>query len=135
MDQRYEYRVVPAPERGIRRRGLRDPGERYAAALEQALAAEAEDGWEYLRTELMPVTERRSWFGRARTVQRAMMIFRRPTAAAARVAAETPPPARAAAEPGATLFSAPGFGGAPRGEPPLAAEPRVRLRPTGEGED
>jgi len=75
---RYEYKTVGAPEKGQRRRGLKSPSDRVAAAFEEIIEAEAVDGWEYLRTDLVPVTERANWFSRSRMVTRAVMVFRRP---------------------------------------------------------
>ncbi|MBY8978093.1 hypothetical protein KHP62_19945 [Rhodobacteraceae bacterium NNCM2] len=72
-----EYKAVGAPEKGRRKRGARSMSDRVAAAMEEILEREAVDGWEYLRTDLIPVEERSGWFGRAREVHRAVMIFRR----------------------------------------------------------
>jgi hypothetical protein len=74
----FEYKTVGAPERGKRKRGLRTVSDRVAAAFDDILQAEAVDGWEYLRTDLLPVTDRTGWFGRSREMHRAVMVFRRP---------------------------------------------------------
>ncbi|MFQ5566079.1 MAG: hypothetical protein ACE5EU_06935 [Paracoccaceae bacterium] len=74
----YEYKTVGAPEKGKRKRGLRSRSDRVAAAFEEILQAEAVDGWEYLRTDLLPVTESAGWFRRGHEVHRAVMVFRRP---------------------------------------------------------
>lgn len=73
----FEYKVVGAPEKGQRKRGARSRSDRVAAAFEERLQAEAVDGWEYLRTDLIPVEERSSLFGRREEVHRAVMVFRR----------------------------------------------------------
>ena len=73
----YEYKTVGAPEKGKRRRGSRSRSDRVAAAFDEILAEEAVDGWEYMRTDLVPVTERNGLFGRAQEVHRAVMVFRR----------------------------------------------------------
>ena len=49
--QRYEYTVIPAPDRGDRSKGAKTPTERYAAALAEAINTMAADGWDYLRAE------------------------------------------------------------------------------------
>lgn len=85
----FEYKVVGAPEKGRRRRGAKTRSDRVAAAFEDILAAEAVDGWEYLRTDLIPVEERTGLFSRAEDVHRAVMVFRRATH---RVAAPEPAP-------------------------------------------
>lgn len=73
----FEYKTVGAPEKGKRKRGARTPSDRAAAAFEEILEAEATDGWEYLRTDILPLTERRSWLGGSHEVHRAVMVFRR----------------------------------------------------------
>ncbi|MBL3568497.1 hypothetical protein BV509_15610 [Rhodovulum sulfidophilum] len=74
----YEYRVLPAPERGRRVRGAKGPAERFAHALEQAMNEMAAEGWEYVRAESLPSEERQGLFsGSSRTV-RNVLVFRRP---------------------------------------------------------
>lgn len=74
---KFEYKAVGAPERGKRRKGAKSRSDRAAVAVEQVIAAEAVDGWEYLRTDHFPVEERSGWLARARITERAVMIFRR----------------------------------------------------------
>ncbi len=111
----FEYKTVGAPERAKRKRGLRSQSDRVAAAFEEILRAEAVDGWEYLRTDLLPVTERAGWFGRSHEVHRAVMVFRRPL--------DRVPPV----ESEATLRRAPSVTPAP--VQPLAPEPEVSDNP------
>lgn len=73
----YSYRIVPAPERARKVRGAKTPEAKFAATLEEDLNALAEDGWEFLRTETFPVEERAGFTGR-KTVERRVMVFRRP---------------------------------------------------------
>ena len=108
---KFEYKTVGAPERAKRRRGLRSQSDRVAAAFEEILQSEAVDGWEYQRTDLLPVTERAGWFGRSHEVHRAVMVFRRPLDRVAPVESE------------ATLHRAPSVTPAP--VRPLAPEPQV----------
>lgn len=72
----FEYKVIGAPEKPRRKRGARTPSDRVAAAFSDVLGAEAVDGWEYLRTDLVPVEEG-GFFSRRREVHRAVMVFRR----------------------------------------------------------
>ena len=88
----FEYKVVGAPEKPRRRRGARTRSDRVAAAFEEILGAEAIEGWEYLRTDLVPVEEG-GFFSRRREAHRAVMVFRR--ALRREVRAEPPPPAPA----------------------------------------
>ena len=114
----YEYKTVGAPERPRRVRGARSGSERFAAAFEEILVEEAVDGWEYFRTDTVPVTERAGWFSPSRTVNRAVLVFRRPLEAVWRR-----PSADEAAKP-AEPVAAPA---PPRREPALGPE----LRPVG----
>lgn len=76
----FEYKFMPAPRQV--RRGVTMVND--ASALTRTLDSEinlvAGSGWEFLRTEKMPVKER--WFLLAVTRQRDFMIFRRPLAPA-----------------------------------------------------
>ena len=73
----YEYKCVGAPEKGKRKRGAKTRSDRVANAMEQTILAEAVDGWEYLRTDLIPIEERGGMFKRPQEVHRAVMVFRR----------------------------------------------------------
>ncbi len=75
---KYEYKAVGAPEKGKRKRGARSASDRVAVAFEEILSEEAVDGWEYLRTDLLPVNERAGMFSRTQEMHRAVMVFRRP---------------------------------------------------------
>ncbi|MGO4853495.1 DUF4177 domain-containing protein [Phaeovulum sp. W22_SRMD_FR3] len=79
--QHYEYRVVPAPSRGEKAKGLKTGAERYAHALSQLMNELAQDGWEYLRADTLP-SEERSGLTSKTTVYHNLLVFRRPTAAA-----------------------------------------------------
>ena len=123
----FEYKTVGAPERGKRQRGLRTGSDRVAAAFEEILRAEAVDGWEYLRTDLLPVTERAGWFSRAHEVHRAVMVFRRPRARVAAVESE------AAVRP--VLAAQPAPARPTRQEPEVGIDPDLRLAETVRGPD
>lgn len=78
----YEYKVVGAPERAKRARGARTRTDRVARALQDLINQEAVDGWEYQRTDLLPVEERPGFFSRPRETHRAVLVFRRVSAEA-----------------------------------------------------
>lgn len=78
----YEYKVVGAPERAKRARGARTRTDRVARALQDLINAEAVEGWEYQRTDLLPVEERPGFFSRVRETHRAVLVFRRELASA-----------------------------------------------------
>ena len=74
---RYEYKVVPAPDRGLKARGVKGPEGRFAHALEVVMNDMGAEGWEYQRAETLPSEERQGLSGRT-TVYRNMLVFRRP---------------------------------------------------------
>lgn len=83
----YEYKVVPAPVRAVKVRGLKTTADRFAHLLSETMNALAAEGWEYQRAEALPCEERRGLTG-TRTTTQTVMIFRRALAAPA--AAEPP---------------------------------------------
>ncbi len=78
----FEYRVVPAPKRGIKTRGAKSVEDQFAHALTLTINDAAAEGWEYLRTDTLPCEERQGLTGRVTTFQN-MLVFRRLTAEAA----------------------------------------------------
>ncbi|MDF2231982.1 hypothetical protein P2H44_05400 [Albimonas sp. CAU 1670] len=73
----YEYKTVAAPRRAGRYRGVAKGPDSFARTLEEALADEAVDGWEFLRAENLPCEEKRGWLSRRETVFHAVLVFRR----------------------------------------------------------
>lgn len=73
---RYEYKVVPAPRKGLKAKGLKTPGERFANALAATINQQAAEGWDYVRTDTLPSEERKGLTGKT-TVFQNMLIFRR----------------------------------------------------------
>jgi hypothetical protein len=159
----HEYKVVPAPTRAPKVRGLKTTAERFAHALTEAINAEAAGGWQFLRTESLPCEER-STLGRVSSSTQVVMVFARPLglarpdASAALAAVQdqyAPEPRRAAPEPAwepapqpATQPAAyqPGPQPGPRREPLFRAgtllrtdaaprpEPALRPRPPTDGD-
>ena len=72
----YEYKVVPAPVRGIKAKGLKTPEDRFANALETAINELAADGWEYLRADTLPSEQREGIMSKT-TVFQNMLVFDR----------------------------------------------------------
>lgn len=111
----FEYRVVPAPKRGLKARGVKGSEAMFALALETAMNELGAAGWDYVRADTLPCEERSGLTGRT-TVYQNMLVFRRakPEAvteapAEARKAlapplavAVTPPPAPSIPAPAAT---------------------------------
>lgn len=79
--QAYEYRVVPAPRRGEKARGVKTTEERFALTLTQLMNKLGREGWEYQRADTLPVEERVGLTGSKTTYQN-MLVFRRLIAAA-----------------------------------------------------
>ncbi len=73
---RYEYKVVPAPQKGTKARGVKTPEGRFANSIEQLLNQMGQDGWEYQRAELLPSEERAGLTGSA-VNWRNVLVFRR----------------------------------------------------------
>ena len=78
---RYEYRVVPAPAKGLKAKGIRTPEARFSHALQSLMNKMGQDGWEYQRAETLPSTER-SGLASTTTQWRNVLVFRRLMSAA-----------------------------------------------------
>jgi hypothetical protein len=73
---RYEYKVVPAPQKGLKAKGVRTAEARFSNALETFMNVMAEDGWDYQRAETLPSLER-SGLTSTTTEWRNVLVFRR----------------------------------------------------------
>lgn len=73
----YEYRVVPAPVKGLKAKGVRGHEARFAHALEDLMNRMGAEGWEYQRAETLPAEERHG-LTNVTTTYRNMLVFRRP---------------------------------------------------------
>lgn len=78
----HEYRVVPAPKRGVKAKGAKTAEERFAVALAEVMNALGAEGWDYVRSDILPSEERQGLTGRT-IVHHAVLVFRRPLPAAA----------------------------------------------------
>ena len=72
----YEYKVVPAPSRGRKGRGISGAEARFAHALELVMNEMAAEGWEYQRAETLP-SEEKTGLVAAQIVYRNVLVFRR----------------------------------------------------------
>ena len=107
----YDYKVVPAPRRMKKVRGVNDSDELLAMTLTEAINEHARQGWEYVRAESLSAETPGGWLRRGRAVTQTLLVFRQPR--------ETLGPRLAAAE-----------AGAPAGHPaPTRVEPRPEPRP------
>jgi len=76
----FEYKVVPAPTRGLKAKGVKSTSDRFANALETVMNDLGAQGWEYQRTDTLPVEERKGLTGKSKSFQN-MLVFRRDIAA------------------------------------------------------
>jgi hypothetical protein len=72
----YEYAVVPAPNKGLKAKGVKTAEDRFAHALQTVMNEYGAQGWEYVRTDTLPSEERSGFTGRT-TVFQNMMVFRK----------------------------------------------------------
>ena len=87
---RFEYKVVPAPRRGEKLRGVKTTEDRFALALTNLMNALGAEGWEYIRADALPCDERAGLTGGTKTSFQNMLVFRRGLEAGR--GAETPAP-------------------------------------------
>ncbi|WP_456388642.1 DUF4177 domain-containing protein [Profundibacter sp.] len=74
--QNYEYKVVPAPKRGLKGKGIKGTDARFANAMMTVMNELGAEGWEYQRSDTLPCEERTGLRGRSTTFQN-MLVFRR----------------------------------------------------------
>lgn len=72
----YEYKVTPAPRRGLKGKGIKGAEARFAFAIQTLMNEYAADGWEFLRAETLGAEERHGLTS-AQTVYRDLLVFRR----------------------------------------------------------
>ncbi|OIQ44587.1 MAG: DUF4177 domain-containing protein [Roseobacter sp. MedPE-SW] len=104
--QAFEYKVVPAPHKGTKAKGVKTAEARFANSIEITLNEMAAEGWEYQRAELLPSDERSGLTG-STTNWRNVLVFRRALPEAAGAAAQ-PLAASQAPEGNAPVVQAPG---------------------------
>ncbi len=74
--QRFEYKVIPAPKRGEKARGLKSTEDRFAHALTLLMNQLGAEGWDYVRADALPCDERVGLTGTRTTFQN-VLVFRR----------------------------------------------------------
>ncbi|WP_172299832.1 DUF4177 domain-containing protein [Pseudoruegeria sp. HB172150] len=118
---RYEYKVVPAPKKARKIKGVKTTEDRFAHELAEIMNAYGADGWEYQRTDTLPCEERSGLTGRTTNFQN-MLVFRRVIGGEERVPVEM----RAAPVAATAPVAAPAPLAEP--EPAPAAEPEAVAR-------
>ncbi|TMV07940.1 DUF4177 domain-containing protein [Ruegeria sediminis] len=125
---RYEYKVVPAPQKGTKAKGVKTVEGRFALSIEQALNQMGAEGWEYLRAELLPSEERSGLTGS--TVNwRNVLVFRRALEDEAEVPVVEFPAQAASAIPLARPVRGPDSVKAPARISEAANDPPMSLKP------
>ena len=126
--QRFEFKVIPAPKRGEKARGVKTTEERFALALTSLMNQLGAEGWDYVRADVLPCDERAGLTGGTKTTFQNMLVFRRVINEAATEIAPTTrlllqepvsPAPRLGPADAPTLGNAPAIGPAKQG---LAAE-------------
>jgi hypothetical protein len=79
--QRFEFKVIPAPKRGEKARGVKTTEDRFAYALTNLMNQMGAEGWDYVRADALPCEERVGLTGTKTTFQN-MLVFRRIIASA-----------------------------------------------------
>ena len=74
--QRFEFKVIPAPKRGEKARGVKTTEDRFAMALTTLMNQLGAEGWDYVRADALPCDERVGLTGSKTTFQN-MLVFRR----------------------------------------------------------
>lgn len=72
----YEYKVVPAPVKGMKAKGVKTGPGRFALTLETLMNELGAQGWEYVRADMLPCDERSGLTGSTTTYMN-MLVFRR----------------------------------------------------------
>ena len=75
-----EYKVLPAPNKGRRGHGIKGSDARFAHALEILMNEMAAEGWQYLRSDMLPHEERQG-IRSTQTTYRSVLVFCRDVAA------------------------------------------------------
>lgn len=74
----YTYKCVPAPRRPKKSRESRTPAEALAAAVQAVLVEHGAQGWEYVRTDLLPMEHKPGLLSAVQETHQGVMVFRRP---------------------------------------------------------
>jgi len=74
----YDYKVIPAPKKVKRVKGVSGPEELFAVTLTDAINEVARQGWEYVRAERLPAETPRGWLRAPVAEEQAVLVFRRP---------------------------------------------------------
>ena len=74
---RYEFKVVPAPRKDEKLRGVKTVEERFAQSLTTLMNQMGRDGWASVRADTLPAAARSGFTG-TKTSFQYLLVFRRP---------------------------------------------------------
>lgn len=86
----FEYKVIPAPSQGKRGKGAKGLAGRFANALSASINELAAEGWEYVRAESLPSTDRTGITRKRVESFQNVLVFRRPANAETAIIAPIP---------------------------------------------
>lgn len=72
----HEYKVISAPRKGLKAKGIKSNEDRFSHALQELMNTEAQAGWEFVRAETLP-SEERAGFRSTNVVYRSVLVFRK----------------------------------------------------------
>lgn len=135
----YSYKTVAAPRRLKKVKGVKGKDALLARTVEDLIAVEAAQGWEYLRADTFPVEEKGGMFSKPVVTERAVLVFCKPIAVQPAYTAPQPAPVQhqPSAPPAAPVHQAPVQNHPARNEPDFTiagAEPH-RTPPVGGAND
>lgn len=73
----YDYKVVPAPKRAKKIKGVKGADELFAHTLTDTINEIARQGWEYVRAESLPAEAPGGFFKGASRGNQTVLVFRR----------------------------------------------------------
>lgn len=76
----YNYKTIAAPRRLKKVKGVKGQGALLAHSVEELIAVEAAQGWEYLRADTFLVEAKGGMFSKPVVTERAVLVFRKPIA-------------------------------------------------------
>ena len=76
----YNYKTIAAPRRLKKVKGVKGQDALLAHSVEELIAVEAAQGWEYLRADTFPVEAKGGMFSKPVVTERAVLVFRKPIA-------------------------------------------------------
>ncbi len=74
---KFEYKVIPTPRRPKRAKGVKGEPARFANVLTDAINEIAVDGWEFYKTETLPMDAKQGLFSKRTETFQSVMVFRK----------------------------------------------------------